>query len=66
MGSTVVQLYRAIDETKAYCFNVESDTLLSEREMDCLRLILADGFLKETVSTSPLLQGDRVGGHDRG
>jgi phosphoribosylformylglycinamidine synthase len=60
MGSTVVQLYRAIDETRAYCFNVESKAPLSDQEMDCLRLILAEGFLKETVSTRPLLQGDRV------
>lgn len=60
MGSTVVQLYRSIDDTRAYCYNVESTRPLSEQEMECLRLVLADGFLKETVSTTPVLKGDRV------
>ncbi len=60
MGPTVVQLYRAIDETRAYCFNVESTQPLTDREMQCLRLVLADGLLIETVSSSPLLTGDRV------
>ncbi len=60
MGSTVIQLYRAIDETRAYCFNIEAARPLSEKEMECLRLVLADGLLLETVSTTPVLQGDRV------
>ncbi|HKJ65904.1 MAG TPA: AIR synthase-related protein, partial [Desulfopila sp.] len=60
MGSTVVQLYRAIDEARAYCFNVESVQPLTDREMECLRLVLAEGLLIDTVSTSPLLTGDRV------
>lgn len=60
MGLTVVQLYRSIDEKKAYCFNIESTRPLSEKEMECLRLVLADGFLLETVSPTPLLKGERV------
>ncbi len=60
MGSTVIQLYRIIDETRAYCYNVEVAHPLSEKEMECLRLVLADGFLLETVSKSPVLKGDRV------
>lgn len=60
MGSIVTQLYRRIDESRAYCFNVESSRLLTAAEMDCLRLVLADGFLLETVSLTPLLLGDRV------
>lgn len=60
MASTVVQLYRAIDGTRAFCFNIETIRPLKEKEMECLRLVLADGFLVETVSTAPLLQGDRV------
>ena len=60
MGSTVVQLYRTIDDARAYCFNVESTTPLGEKEMECLRLVLADGFLIETVSTTPVLKGERV------
>ncbi len=60
MGTTVVQLYRSIDSTRAYCFNVESTKPLGESELECLRLVLADGFLLESVSTSPVLQGDRM------
>ena len=53
MGSRVTQLYRRIDENRAYCFNVESSRPLTAIEMDCLRLVLADGFLVDTVSLSP-------------
>lgn len=60
MKSTVVRLYKAIDETKAYCFNIESTRPLEDKEMECLRLVLADGLLLETVVTEPLLIGDRV------
>ncbi|MFW2366596.1 MAG: phosphoribosylformylglycinamidine synthase [Desulforhopalus sp.] len=60
MSVTVTQLYRKIDEGRAYCFNVESTRSLSVEEMKCLRLILADGFLLDTVQTRPVLSGDRV------
>ncbi len=60
MGSTVLQLYRAIDSIRAYCFNVESTQPLSDSELQCLRLVLADGFLLETVSLEPVLQGERI------
>ncbi|GAB6193869.1 phosphoribosylformylglycinamidine synthase [Desulfocastanea catecholica] len=60
MGMTVTQLYRRIDEDRAYCFNIESNRQLTPEEMTCLRLILADGFLLDTVSETPVLPGDRV------
>ncbi len=60
MGVSVTQLYRRIDEDRAYCFNVESNRQVTSEEMTCLRLILADGFLLDTVSETPVLQGDRV------
>ncbi len=60
MGSTVIQLYRIIDETRAYCYNIETSRSLGQKEMECLRLVLADGLLIETVSTTPVLKGDRV------
>ncbi|MGB3211225.1 MAG: phosphoribosylformylglycinamidine synthase [Desulforhopalus sp.] len=60
MGVTVTQLYRKIDEDRAYCFNIESTRDLTKEEMTCLRLILADGFLIDSVSSVPVLQGDRV------
>jgi phosphoribosylformylglycinamidine synthase len=53
----VTQLYRRIDENRAYCFNIESSRPLTDRELDRLRLLLADGFLKDTVSTEPVLSG---------
>ena len=60
MTVRVTQLYRKIDETRAYCFNVESKRPLTVDETRCLRLILADGFLLESVQPHPLLTGDRV------
>jgi len=60
MGVTVTQLYRRIDEERAYCFNIESTRKLTAEEMTCLRLILADGFLLDSVSDTPVLQGARA------
>ncbi|MFV0435774.1 MAG: phosphoribosylformylglycinamidine synthase [Desulfopila sp.] len=60
MGTTITQLYRRLNATRAYCFNVESTRPLTDEELTRLRLILADGFLLETVSTTPLLTGERV------
>jgi phosphoribosylformylglycinamidine synthase len=60
MGVTVTQLYRKIAEDRAYCFNVESTRNFTEDELTCLRMILADGFLLDTVQTTPVLEGDRV------
>ena len=60
MGVTVAQLYRKIDEGLSYCFNIESERALKEGEMTCLRLILADGLLLESVSLEPILTGIRV------
>ncbi len=56
----VTQLYRSIDSTRAYCFNIESSRPLSDNELDQLRLLLAEGFLKDTVSATPCLAGERV------
>ncbi len=60
MSVKVRQLYRKIDESRAYCFNIESERPLSKEEMNCLRLILADGFLLDSVSLEPVLTGTRV------
>ncbi len=56
----VTQFYRSIASNKAFCFNIESSRPLSDNETDQLRLLLADGFLKETVALKPLLTGERV------
>ncbi len=60
MGKNVVQLFKKIDGKREYCFNVESARPLLTEEMERLRLILADGFLLETVSVHPSLTGPRV------
>ena len=60
MSVTVTQLYRRIDEDRAYCFHVESSRSLTKDEMICLRLILADGFLVDSVQEKPVLHGGRV------
>ena len=56
----VIQLFRRMEERSAYCFNIESSRPLTEDDIDFLRLLLADGFLVETVSREPVLSGDRV------
>ena len=60
MGASVTQLYRKIDESRAYCFNIELSRNLTDEELICLRMILADGFLVDTVSPAPVLVGERV------
>lgn len=60
MGVTITRLYRKIDRERAYCFNIESTKPLTVEEMYCLGMILADGFLVDTVTTEPVLTGNRV------
>ncbi len=60
MGTTVRQLYRNISDRFEYCFNVESAQALSEDQWNRLRLLLADGFLADTVSTGSTLSGGRI------
>jgi len=60
MNAVVSQLYRRADEKSEFCFNIESSRALTQAENDCLRLILAEGFLSSSVTTVPGLSGDRV------
>ena len=60
MGQSIKHLYRRVDESREYCFNIALSEQLSEEELDCLRLILADGFLIETVSEQASLTGEAV------
>nr|WP_320011018.1 phosphoribosylformylglycinamidine synthase [uncultured Desulfobulbus sp.] len=60
MAPSVTQLHRQLTPHFAYCFNIESSRPLENQEMERLRLILADGFLMETVSRQPQLTGERV------
>ncbi|MBV5316268.1 MAG: phosphoribosylformylglycinamidine synthase [Desulfobulbaceae bacterium] len=60
MAALVTQLHRQLNPSFAYCFNVESSRVLEPGEMERLRLILAEGFLLDTVTFAPLLQGELV------
>ncbi|SHH75861.1 phosphoribosylformylglycinamidine synthase [Desulfofustis glycolicus] len=60
MESRIQHLFRLVDEATEYCFNIESSRPLTAGELDCLRLIVADGFLAETVGDAPRLHGERV------
>ncbi|HID03249.1 MAG TPA: phosphoribosylformylglycinamidine synthase, partial [Desulfobacterales bacterium] len=60
MSLIVSQLYRKIDKNNEYCFNIESSKALSQEEQKRLQLILADGFLADSVTDKPLLTSDRV------
>ncbi len=58
--TNVFQLYRRVTDRKSWCFNVETSRALTNEEIKTLRLILAEGFILETVSTTPVLEGKRV------
>jgi len=60
MASLVTQLHRQLKADFAYCFNIESSRALEPQEMERLRLILADGFLLDTVTFEPTLIGERM------
>ncbi|ADW16679.1 phosphoribosylformylglycinamidine synthase [Desulfobulbus propionicus DSM 2032] len=60
MPSHVIQLHRQVKPDFAYCFNIESSRALTPAEVERLRLILADGFLLDTVTFEPQLVGERV------
>ncbi|MFZ5758782.1 MAG: phosphoribosylformylglycinamidine synthase [Thermodesulfobacteriota bacterium] len=60
MEKTVCRLYRQVNATMEYCFNIETNVPLSEEELTQLRLLLADGFIAATVSRTPSLQGEWV------
>ncbi len=57
---TITRLYRRIDATRAYCFNIQSTRDLNDQELHQLRLLLADGFMVDTVSLTPVLEGEQV------
>jgi phosphoribosylformylglycinamidine synthase len=57
---TITRLYLRIDATRAYCFNIQSTRDLTDQELYQLRLLLADGFVADTVSLTPILEGEQV------
>ncbi|MFC1819223.1 phosphoribosylformylglycinamidine synthase, partial [Thermodesulfobacteriota bacterium] len=43
-------LYRQVNDEVEFCFNIESTAPLTDEEISRLQFLLADGFIKETVS----------------
>jgi phosphoribosylformylglycinamidine synthase len=60
MQPTVFHLYRRVDDTFEYCFNIQCDRELHDTESERLRLLLADGFMAGSISDIPTLHGDDV------
>ncbi|MDR0477689.1 MAG: hypothetical protein LBH14_07130 [Desulfobulbaceae bacterium] len=60
MTASVFQLYKNRDAACEYVFNIETSRPLTADELERLRLILADGFLADSVTLTPALVGDRV------
>ena len=60
MPTSVFQLYKKRDVAFEYVFNIATSRPLTEGELSRLRLILADGFIIDTVTVAPTLTGDRV------
>jgi phosphoribosylformylglycinamidine synthase len=56
----ITRLHRRLDAARAFCFNIDSTRALTTEELHRLRLLLADGFIAETVSLTPVLTGERV------
>ncbi|MGW8161166.1 MAG: phosphoribosylformylglycinamidine synthase [Desulfobulbales bacterium] len=49
-------LYRKVNHEMEYCFNIGSTDPLTDDEVSRLQYLLADGFIRETVSTSSYFQ----------
>jgi phosphoribosylformylglycinamidine synthase len=56
----ISHLYRKIHNELEHCFNIESAGSLTDEELMKLQFLLADGFIKDSVSSTPTLQGDSV------
>ena len=49
-------LYRQVNHEMEFCFNIEASGPLTDGEISRLQFLLADGFIKETVSTRSYFQ----------
>ncbi len=52
-------LYRQVNDEMEFCFNIESTDPLTDGEISRLQFLLADGFIKETVSIPLTFSGGR-------
>jgi phosphoribosylformylglycinamidine synthase len=60
MGKNISQLFLQSKSDMEYCFNIESSTPLAAEELNQLRLLLADGFIVDTVTTTTHFPDARV------
>ncbi|MEN8142023.1 MAG: phosphoribosylformylglycinamidine synthase [Thermodesulfobacteriota bacterium] len=56
----VIQLYRKNNGSMEYCYNIGASSVLTSEELVRLRLLLADGMLADTVTTTSALTGAQV------
>jgi len=60
MRNTIKQLFLKVSENMEYCFNIQTSSSLTDEELNLLRLLLADGFVSETVTSISHFSGQRV------
>ena len=56
----ISHLFHKINDGMEYCFNIESACPLGDEELFQLELLLADGFIRESASSSSYIASDRV------
>jgi phosphoribosylformylglycinamidine synthase len=56
----ISHLFRKIKDGMEYCFNIESTLPLSAEERQQLQLLLADGFIKESIRSTTFFEDERV------
>jgi phosphoribosylformylglycinamidine synthase len=60
MEKRVAQLFLKVQDDMEYCFNIEMVERLRDEEWEQLRVLLADGFIKESIGTASFLQDGEV------
>lgn len=58
-NSSVIHFFRRNIESMESCFNIDSASPLTDEELRLLRLILADGFIADTITEVPTVLGSR-------
>jgi phosphoribosylformylglycinamidine synthase len=60
MGKSIRQLFLQTNNDMEYCFNIESSSPLTVEELTQLRLLLAEGFIVESIATTTHFPDMRV------
>lgn len=59
-SSRLLRLYRQVSPNFAYCYYVDAGKKLQSQYISQLSLILAEGFIQESIDYAPPFTGDRV------